>query len=87
MTALHGQILLQSSMLSSLKATVENPRGSVEKMLSVEGGDTTLRGSLRAPERFSKGKPEASKPRGRRPRGSAGEGLPQGFSTDYYTVL
>ena len=41
---------------SSLKATVENPRGSVEKLSSkesVEGADTVLRGSVRAPEEFS----------------------------------
>ena len=47
-------------------ATVKNRRGSVEKLSpkeSVEGGDTALRGSVRAPEGFSKGKPEAAKPR------------------------
>ena len=47
---------------NSVKATVENPRGSVEKLSpkeSVEGADTVLRGSLRAPEGFSEGKPEA----------------------------
>ena len=36
-----------------MKATVENPRGSVEKLSpkeSVEGADTVLRGSVRAPE-------------------------------------
>ena len=51
-----------------LKATVENPRGSVEKLSpkeSVEGAHTVLRGSVRAPEGFSEGKPEAAKPRGR----------------------
>ena len=30
---------------------------------SVEGADTVLRGSVRAPEGFSEGKPEAAKPR------------------------
>ena len=52
---------------NSLKATVENPRGSVEKLSpkeSVEGTDTVLRGSVRAPEGFSEGKPKAAKPRG-----------------------
>ena len=44
---------------------------------SVEGADTVLRGSVRAPEEFSKGKPEAAKPRGRSPRGFAVEGLPK----------
>ena len=51
-----------------LKATVENPRGSVEKLSpkeSVEGGDTVLRGSVRAPKGFSKGKPKAAKAMGR----------------------
>ena len=65
---------------SRLKATVENPRGSVEKLSpkeSVEGADTVLRGSVRAPEGFSEGKPEAAKPRGRSPRGFAAEGLPK----------
>ena len=53
----------------SLKATVENLRGSVEKMSpkeSVEGAYTVLRGSLRAPKGFAEGKPKASKPRGHR---------------------
>ena len=56
----------------SSKATVENPRGSVEKLSpkdSVEGANTVLRGSVRAPKGFSEGKPEAAKPRGRSPRG------------------
>ena len=47
-----------------MKATVENPRGSVEKLSpkeSVEGGDTALRGSVRAPKGFSKKKPKAGK--------------------------
>ena len=71
----------------SLKATVENPRGSVEKLSpkeSVEGGDTALRGSVRAPEGFFKDKPEAAKLSGRSPQGFAAEGLPKenpGFST------
>ena len=67
-------------LVGSVKATVENPRGSVEKLSpkeSVEGADTVLRGSVRAPERFSEGKPEAAKPRGRSPRGFAAEGLPE----------
>ena len=45
-----------------MKATVENPRGSYEKLSpkeSVEGAHTVLRGSLRGPEGFSEGKPEA----------------------------
>ena len=61
-----------------MKATVENPRGSVEKLSpkeSVEGADTVLRGSVRAPEGFSEGKPEAAKSRGRSPQGSSGQGL------------
>ena len=48
------------------------------------GADTVLKGSVRAPEGFSEGKPEASKPRGRSPQGFAAEGLPKenpGFST------
>ena len=53
---------------TTLKATLDNPRGSVEKLSpkkSVEDADTVLRGSVRAPEGFSEGKPEAAKPRGR----------------------
>ena len=64
--------LVKDSLNICLKATVENPRGSVEKLSpkeSVEGTDTVLRGSVRAPKGFSEGKPEASKPRGRSPRG------------------
>ena len=34
---------------------------------SVEGGNTVLRGCVKAPEGFFKGKPEAAKPRGRSP--------------------
>ena len=44
-----------------MKTTVENPRGSVEKLSpkeSVEGADTVLRGSVRAPKGFSEGLPE-----------------------------
>ena len=44
---------------------------------SVEGADTVLRGSLRAPKGFSKGKPEAAKPRGRSPQGVVAKGLPE----------
>ena len=43
-----------------MKATVENPRGSVEKLSpkeSVKGANTVLRGSVRAPKGFSEGKP------------------------------
>ena len=78
--------------MSGVKATVENPRGRVEKLCpkeSVEGAHTVLRGSVRADtapkdsvkasEGFSEGKPEAAKPRGARrsPRGFAAEGLPE----------
>ena len=44
---------------------------------SVKGDDTVLRGSVRAPKGFSEGKPEASKPRGRSPRGFEANGLPK----------
>ena len=44
---------------------------------SVEGGNTAQRGSVKAPEGFSKGKPEAAKLRGRSPRGFAASGLPE----------
>ena len=53
-----------------MKATVENPSGSVEKLYSkesVEGDDTALRGSVKAPKGFSEGKPEAAKPWGPSP--------------------
>ena len=63
----------------SVKATVENLRGSVEKLSlkeSVEGADTVLWGSVRAPEGFSECKPEAAKSRGLRPLGLAASGLP-----------
>ena len=54
----------------SLKATFENPRGSVEKLSpkdSVECAYTVLRGSVKAPKGFSEGKPKAAKPRGHNP--------------------
>ena len=57
-----------------MKATVENPRGSVEKLSlkeSVEGANTVLRGSVRATKGFSEGKPEAAKPKGRSPEGKS----------------
>ena len=62
-----------------VKATVENPRGSVEKLSpkeSVEGDNTVLTGSVRAPKGFSEGKPETEKPRRHSPRGFAAGGLP-----------
>ena len=68
-----------------MKATVENPRGSVEKLPpkhSVEGPDTVLRGSVRAPKGFSEGKPKAAKPRGRSTRGFAQEKSPGSPHTD-----
>ena len=43
---------------------------------SVNGAYTVLRGSVRAQEGFSEGKPEAAKLRGRSPQGFAAEGLP-----------
>ena len=61
-----------------LKAKVENPKDSVEKLSpkeSVKGAITMLRGSVRAPERFSQGKPEAAKPRGRSPQGFTAVGF------------
>ena len=60
--------------------TIENLRGSGEKLSpkeSVEGGDTALRGSVRAPDRFSEGKPKAARPRGNSLQGFATEGLPK----------
>ena len=66
-----------------MKATVENPRGSVEKLSpeeSVEGADTVLRGSVRAPEGFSEGKPEAAKPWGRSPPRFCSQGFARGKS-------
>ena len=44
---------------------------------SVEGADTVLRDSVRAPEGFSEGKPKATKPRGCSPQGVSAEGLPK----------
>ena len=41
---------------------------------SVKVANTVLRGSVRAPEGFSQGKPEAAKPRGRNPQSFACEG-------------
>ena len=64
----------------SLKATMENPRGSMEKLSHkecVEGAHNVLRPSVRALEGFSGGKPKAAKPRGHSPRGFAAEGLPE----------
>ena len=65
-------LLLDPPILNDycLKATVENPGGSVEKLSSkesVEYAHTVLRGSARAPEGFSKGKPEAEKTEGAQP--------------------
>ena len=62
-----------------MQVTVENPRGSVEKLSpkdSVEGAYTVLRGSARAPEGFYEGKPKAAKSRGRSPQVFAAMGLP-----------
>ena len=42
---------------------------------SVEGARTVLRGSVRAPEGFSEGRPKAAKPRGQSSQGFAAEGL------------
>ena len=50
-------------MSISVKATVENSRVSVKKLSpkeSIEGAHTVLRGSVRAPKGFFKGKPEAN---------------------------
>ena len=72
--------LRQKLDVFSVKATVENPRGSVEKLSpkeSVEGTNTVLRGSVSALKGGSEGKPEASKPRGHSPRGFEAEGLPE----------
>ena len=72
-----------------MKATVENPRGSVEKLSpkeSVKGAHTVLRGSLRAPEGFSGGHPAqpgvASPPAG----GEGGRLDHCGHGRDSYTV-
>ena len=63
-----------------MKATVENPRSSVEKLPpkeSFEGAKTVLLGSVRDPKEFSEGKPKAAKPRGRSPQEFAAKGLPK----------
>ena len=57
--------------------SIENSCCTLSPKESVEGADTVLRGSVRAPEGFSKGKPEAANPRGRSPRGFAAKGLPK----------
>ena len=62
-----------------LKATVENPTGTVKKLSykdSIEGAHTVLRGSVRAPKGFFKGLPKATKPRGSSPCGFAAKGSP-----------
>ena len=51
--------------------------GKLSPKDSVEGGNTGLRGSVRAPKGFSEAKPEAAKMRGRSPQGFAAEGLPE----------
>ena len=53
---------------------------------SVKGDDTVLRGSVRAPEGFSEGKPKAAKPRGRSPQGFAVKGLPEENSEGALTL-
>ena len=61
-----------------MKATVENPRDSVEKLSpkeSVEGATTVLWSSVS--EGFSKGKPEAAKSRGRSHQCFSAQGLPR----------
>ena len=50
-------------MILTLKLTAENTKGSVEKLCpkeNVEGGDSGVRESVRAPKRFSEGKPEGA---------------------------
>ena len=64
----------------TVKATVDNPRGCVEKLSpkeSVEGPYTVLRDSKRVPKVFSEGKPEAAKHRGRSHQCFAAKGLPK----------
>ena len=56
-----------------LKATVEK----LSPKESVEGADTVLKGSVRTHKGFLGGKPEATRPKGRSPRGLAAEGLPK----------
>ena len=61
----------------------------MEKMFpkeSVEGADTVVRGSVRAPEGFSESKPEAAKPRGHSPQGFAAEGSPEENSEGALTL-
>ena len=63
-----------------MKATVENQRGSVEKLSSkesIKGAQTVLRDRVRLPKGFTEGKPEAAKPRGRSPQGYEAKGLPK----------
>ena len=63
-----------------MRATVENLMGSVEKLSpqgSVKGANTVLRGSVRAPEGLSEGKPETAEPRGQKPQGFAAKSLPK----------
>ena len=55
---------------NSLKASVKNMRGSVEKISpkeSFEGAHSVLRGSLRAPKRFFKGQIRGCKTEGAQP--------------------
>ena len=76
----HMKTAHRNNPTHKLKATVENPRGSVQKMSpkeSVDGADTVLRGIVRAFKGFSQGKPKAAKTRGRSPRGFAAKGLPE----------
>ena len=51
--------------------------GKTVPLRRVSRAMTLLRGSVRAPEGFSEGKPEAAKPRGHIPQGFAAEGLPE----------
>ena len=65
-----------------MKATVENLRGSVEKLSqcavwSGKGAHTVLGGSVRALKGFSEGKTKAAKPRGPSPQGFAAKGFPK----------
>ena len=65
-------------MILIVWATVENPRGSVEKLGPQDsplGAYTFLWGSVRAPEGFSSGKPSAAKPRGLRRLNFTASGL------------
>ena len=81
----------KKKMLSSQFSNIRRTR--------FEGDDTVLRGSVRAPEGFSEGKPKAAKPRGRSPHtapqhsvstlntflGDSFSTLPLGFSTVAFT--